>query len=87
MSTPPFRRMIVSLVARILVPELDSKFSLRVAKTAVNGETVTLPEAIGLDIQQFDFTIRKSNADVKRSLGFNVLTDDTPSFQKFIYSS
>ena len=68
----------MSLVACIFVPELYAQPFLRVAEAAVNGSAIALPEAIGLDIQQFDFSVRESDADVKRSLGFDVLAHDAP---------
>ena len=70
--------MIVSLVARVFVPELHTQFFLRDTETAVNGKAVALPEAIGLNIQQLDFSIGESVADVERSLGFNVLAYNAP---------
>ena len=70
--------MIVPLVARIFVPELNTESSLRVAETPVNRQAIALPETIGLDVQQFNFSIGESDADVERSLGFNVLAYNAP---------
>ena len=78
MSILPFRRVIVSLAARVFVPEPYTQFLLRSTEAAVNGIAVALPEAIGLDIQQFNFSVRKSNTNIKRAVGFNVLAHDTP---------
>ena len=68
----------MSLVACVFVPEPDAEFLLRVAEAAVNGKIIALPEAIGLNIQQFNFSIRESNTDIKGTLRFDVLAHNTP---------
>ena len=70
--------MIMSLVACIFVPELYIKRFLRSRLRPVNRLAIALPETIRLDIQQLDLAIWKSDADVKRTLRFDVLAHHTP---------
>ena len=47
---PSFWRVVVSLVARIFVPEPNTEFFLCDTEAAVNGKIIALPEAVGLNI-------------------------------------